>query len=92
MAPKKVLKLSEIHGDLFDSESDSDNDKENQKRKSSSSDTDDQMETEDRKSERGSAGEDDEDSPVEMSAALKRRLKMVQVLFYAPQKRQAYCL
>ena len=77
-AKKKFYKLSEINADLFDSESDSDNDKEN-KRDSSSSDNEENMETEGNKSEEND--DDDDDEPVEMSAALKRRLMMVKISF-----------
>ena len=41
------------------------------------SDNEEEMEAEDRKSEGGGKEEEDDDEPVEMSAALKRRLKMV---------------
>ena len=76
---KKFFKLSEIHADLFDSESESDNDKENKKETSSSSD-DEKMETDNKNDEDGSgeqSGDEEEDESTEMSAALKRRLKMV---------------
>ena len=74
--PKKFLKLSEIHKDLFDSESESDNEKES-KNGSSSSDNDDQMETEDKNDD--SAGEESEEDPdrEQMSVALIRKLKGV---------------
>ena len=62
---------------MFDSESESDNDKENGKGTSSSSD-DDLMET-DKNGSDGSSEQSGEEEEVtaEMSAALKRRLKMV---------------
>ncbi len=77
-ATKKVYKLSEIHSDLFDAESDSDAEKENKNSdESSCSDAENEAETEEKPDE-GGDGEDD-DEPIVMTAALKRKLKQVRM-------------
>ena len=82
-AGKKQYKLSEIHSDLFDAESDSDDDKENKEAsQDSGSDKEDEIRSQENGEQEGEEQQDeDDDNPGQMTAALKRKLKMVWMKF-----------